>query len=94
MPDLSGFEVAQRLKSNPDTADIPIIFLTALNSTTDIVKEMCIRDRANDYNPNVVAPPEMKLLELSIWEDGFTMPCAVSYTHLDVYKRQVVRKAQ
>ena len=22
---------------------------------------------ANDYNPNVVAPPEMKLLELSIW---------------------------
>ena len=30
---------------------------------------------ANDYNPNKVAPPEMKLLELSIWEDGFTMPC-------------------
>ena len=29
---------------------------------------------ANNYNPNVVAPPEMKLLELSIWEDGFTMP--------------------
>lgn len=25
---------------------------------------------ANDYNPNIVAPPEMKLLELSIWEDG------------------------
>mgnify|MGYP000267198814 CR=1 FL=1 len=22
---------------------------------------------ANDYNPNIVAPPEMKLLELSIW---------------------------
>ena len=30
--------------------------------------------RANDYNPNYVAPPEMKLLELSIWEDGFTQP--------------------
>lgn len=29
---------------------------------------------ANDYNPNMVAPPEMKLLELSIWEDGFTQP--------------------
>lgn len=29
---------------------------------------------ANDYNPNKVAPPEMKLLELSIWEDGFTQP--------------------
>lgn len=29
---------------------------------------------ANDYNPNRVAPPEMRLLELSIWEDGFTQP--------------------
>lgn len=29
---------------------------------------------ANDYNPNNVAPPEMKLLEISIDEDGFTQP--------------------
>lgn len=35
--------------------------------------------RANSYNPNVVAPPEMKLLELSIWEDGYTMPCVCYY---------------
>lgn len=30
--------------------------------------------RANDYNPNAVAPPEMALLETSIWEDGYTQP--------------------
>lgn len=29
---------------------------------------------ANDYNPNAVAPPEMKLLELSIEADGYTQP--------------------
>lgn len=29
---------------------------------------------ANDYNPNSVAPPEMKLLEISINEDGYTQP--------------------
>jgi len=29
---------------------------------------------ANDYNPNSVAPPEMKLLEHSIDEDGYTQP--------------------
>lgn len=29
---------------------------------------------ANDYNPNQVAPPEMRLLELSISEDGYTQP--------------------
>ncbi len=33
--------------------------------------------RANSYNPNAVAPPEMKLLETSIWEDGYTMPVVV-----------------
>jgi ParB-like chromosome segregation protein Spo0J len=35
--------------------------------------------RSNAYNPNAVAPPEMKLLELSIWEDGFTMPLVCYY---------------
>jgi ParB-like chromosome segregation protein Spo0J len=29
---------------------------------------------ANDYNPNKVAPPEMKLLQHSIREDGYTQP--------------------
>lgn len=29
---------------------------------------------ANDYNPNSVAPPEMKLLEHSITQDGYTQP--------------------
>lgn len=32
------------------------------------------RVSANDYNPNSVAPPEMKLLEHSISEDGYTQP--------------------
>jgi ParB-like chromosome segregation protein Spo0J len=35
--------------------------------------------QANAYNPNVVASPEMELLELSIWEDGYTMPCVCYY---------------
>jgi ParB-like chromosome segregation protein Spo0J len=30
--------------------------------------------RANDYNPNSVAPPEMKLLAHSVAEDGYTQP--------------------
>lgn len=38
MPDMSGFEVAQHLKADSVTCDIPIIFLTALNGTADIVK--------------------------------------------------------
>lgn len=43
--------------------------------------------RANSYNPNAVAPPEMKLLEISIWEDGYTMPVVCYYiADEDVYE--------
>ena len=34
---------------------------------------------ANDYNPNKVAPPEMKLLEHSIKQDGYTQPIVAYY---------------
>jgi ParB-like chromosome segregation protein Spo0J len=37
------------------------------------------RIQANDYNPNKVAPPEMELLEISIWEDGYTQPVVTFY---------------
>lgn len=43
--------------------------------------------RGNDYNPNVVAPPEMKLLETSILEDGYTQPIV---TYLEDEGRTVV----
>lgn len=33
----------------------------------------------NAYNPNSVAPPEMKLLYLSILEDGYTQPIVCYY---------------
>ncbi|MGL4518294.1 MAG: hybrid sensor histidine kinase/response regulator [Phocaeicola sp.] len=38
MPGLTGYEVAEQLKSNPELDYIPIIFLTALNATSDVVK--------------------------------------------------------
>jgi hypothetical protein len=40
---------------------------------------------ANDYNPNSVAPPEMKLLERSIDADGYTQPI-VSWPRNGVYE--------
>lgn len=42
---------------------------------------------ANDYNPNVVAAPEMKLLETSVATDGYTMPVV---TWMDEDRREVV----
>ncbi len=40
----------------------------------------------NSYNPNTVAPPEMKLLYQSIKEDGYTMPIVCYYAQAkDLY---------
>jgi two-component system alkaline phosphatase synthesis response regulator PhoP len=36
MPKMSGFEVCRRLKSKPETSDIPVIMVTALNEFGDI----------------------------------------------------------
>ena len=44
---------------------------------------------ANDYNPNSVAPPEMKLLEHSISEDGYTQPI-VTFPRIEDNKIEVV----
>lgn len=38
MPGLNGFEVCRAIKDNPDLKDIPVIFVTALNSAYDLQK--------------------------------------------------------
>jgi len=47
MPDISGFDTAVILKKDPQTADIPIIFLTALNNPSDLVHGFQVG--ANDF---------------------------------------------
>jgi diguanylate cyclase (GGDEF)-like protein len=38
MPDIDGYEVCENLKADPNTAEIPVIFLSALTDTFDKVK--------------------------------------------------------
>ena len=47
MPDISGFDTAVIMKKDPELKDIPIIFLTALNSPADLVKGFQVG--ANDF---------------------------------------------
>jgi len=42
MPEMDGFEACQRLKANPETMDIPVIFMTALAETVDKVKGLSL----------------------------------------------------
>ncbi len=47
MPDMNGFEVIKKLKSQHCTQDIPVIFITGLNSESD--EEHGLELGANDY---------------------------------------------
>ncbi|MBQ9874270.1 MAG: response regulator [Thermoguttaceae bacterium] len=47
MPKLSGFEVCEKLKSNPETADIMILMATALSELGDI--ERAVKVGCDDY---------------------------------------------
>lgn len=55
MPGIDGFEVCRQLKSNPDTQDIPIVFLTSLESSVD--EECGLRLGAEDFIHKPVSPP-------------------------------------
>ena len=38
MPDISGYDVCRKLKKNDDTKDIPVIFITAMAQTEDLIE--------------------------------------------------------
>lgn len=55
MPGLNGYDVCQQLKVNPDTRDIPVIFVTAMSEMED---EKCgLELGAVDYITKPVSPP-------------------------------------
>ena len=79
-----GNQLASELTQLPDDERITVLneIKLALHKVSPMQEEPvdCVlwvkgeNVQANDYNPNAVAPPEMKLLEHSIEADGFTQP--------------------
>ena len=54
MPEMDGYEVLRQLREDPETADIPVIFLTALNSSDD--EERGLVKGAMDYITKPIRP--------------------------------------
>ena len=61
MPEVDGFTVAQRIRKNDDTKDIPILMLTALSQVSD--KVMGFNIGVDDY---LVKPFEMEELQVRV----------------------------
>jgi putative two-component system response regulator len=58
MPEMDGYEVIQRLKANPATAEIPVIFLTAKNDGESELRGLTLG--ATDYIYKPFFPPLLK----------------------------------
>ncbi len=42
MPEMNGFEVCRRLKAEPDTCNIPVIFLTAMTANKKVIQGFAV----------------------------------------------------
>jgi two-component system sensor histidine kinase/response regulator len=58
MPDMNGFETCKRIKANPATADIPVIFLTAMSEATDVTQGFAVG--AVDFVTKPADPPILR----------------------------------
>lgn len=55
MPEMDGYEVVRRLRSDPKTSEIPVIYLTAMNSVED--EQRGLELGAVDYIAKPISPP-------------------------------------
>lgn len=58
MPEMDGFEVCRRLKENPDTKDVPIIFISGFENVEEITKVFEVG--GEDYVTKPFIPEEIK----------------------------------
>lgn len=58
MPGMNGYEVCERIKSNPDTADVPVIFLSARGELRDRMQGF--EAGADDYIVKPFQPEDLK----------------------------------
>jgi PAS domain S-box-containing protein len=58
LPDMSGFEVCQRLKEDPATAAIPVLYISALLRDEDLEARL-FEDGADGYIPQPIEPKHL-----------------------------------
>ncbi|GAB6140981.1 response regulator transcription factor [Methylosoma difficile] len=57
MPGIDGFETCRRLKTDPSTAQIPVLFMTGLSELDDLLRGF--GEGAQDYIVKPIRPPEV-----------------------------------
>jgi putative two-component system response regulator len=95
MPGISGHEVCQRLKSNPETRSIPVIFVTAMNEEDDEQKGLALG--AVDYITKPVRAPIVLArvrTHLALYDQTRELErmVALRTSELEKTRRQIIRR--
>jgi putative two-component system response regulator len=90
MPEMTGFEAAKKLKTDPATRHLPVIMLTALRSREDRLKG--IAAGANDFLPKPIDSEELLIrvrnnLEIKEYHDFLA-------NHATILERQVAERTR
>jgi putative two-component system response regulator len=88
MPDLDGYEVCRRLKANPHTHQVPVIFLTSKNQVED--EQLGLEVGAVDYITRPINPPILLSRVRAHFADAAharTMRVSNEYLEFEVAKR-------
>jgi len=79
MGEMSGFQMARRLKDNPATAHIPIIFITALEGEDNMVKGLNMG--ADDYIAKPLSMKEVKARVAAVLRRAVAQPQTADVMH-------------
>jgi diguanylate cyclase (GGDEF)-like protein len=87
MPDLSGYEVCAQLKANPTTADIPVIFISALDDVFDKVKAFAVGGA--DY---ITKPFQIKEIMIRVQHQLALREAAIKLQRLNLQLEERVKE--
>jgi putative two-component system response regulator len=94
MPEVDGYEVCRRLKRDPRTCDVPVIFITAMSQPDDEARGFEVG--AADFIHKPISPPILRArvqthLQVKAWQDSLRRRNAGLESQLSVKLEQVER---
>ena len=93
MPDMDGYEVCARLKADPNTADIPVIFVTALASEENEAKGLelgAVDYITKPFNPALVSARVKNHLELKDYRDRLEQMVREKTSELEITRDAMI----
>ncbi|TAN70606.1 MAG: two-component system response regulator [Methylobacter sp.] len=97
MPEMNGYEVCSTLKSNPETKNIPVLFISALNDVADKIKAFNVGGL--DYINKPFQFEEVKArvathLQLKAYEDDMEARIAQGIREIEALNKEIIDTQQ